>query len=309
VDLLYSTAWLDLGDQPIVVNVPEMGRRYYVMQLVDAWTNVFADLGARMRGGEPNEFAITGPEWNGVLPPTLPELKAPTGLVRIIIRIQTDGRSDYAEVHGIQDKCLLTPLSEWGIAYQPPGPRHGDLDEVNRAHPLEQLATMDASTFFRCHGWEFTPRQIGRYGTDYLLRAATAMTNLGANLREDAIDARAASDREGRPLDGHCKYSLTLSKNAMPPARAFWSITMYDVQQGLVANAIGRYATGDRDRLTTDADGGLTLHIQHESPGTLRQANWLPAPLDTFNLILRLYWPSEQVLGGRWRPPAIHRLD
>src|SRR5947208_846990 len=72
VDTLYSIAWLDLAEQPIVLGLPEMGRRYYLMQCLDAWTNVFATPGTRSTGGEPQELAFMGPNWEGPLPPTLP---------------------------------------------------------------------------------------------------------------------------------------------------------------------------------------------------------------------------------------------
>ena len=86
-DMLYSVAWLDLREQPMVLGLPEMGARYYLMQLLDAWTNVFADPGTRTTGGEPREFAIVGPEWREPMPPTLAVIRSPTRFGRKSWRI------------------------------------------------------------------------------------------------------------------------------------------------------------------------------------------------------------------------------
>jgi hypothetical protein len=374
-DTLYSVAWLDLGEQPIVLGLPEMGRRYYLMQCLDAWTNVFAALGTRSTGGEAQELAFVGPEWAGTLPPTLPGIDAPTNMVWIIGRTQTHGQRDLREVHALQDEYLLTPLSEWGTAYRPPIRHPGASNLDLRTPPVAQVARMDAATFFDClnmlmkgnppsaadkraldrfapigvspgvrfddndsdlvsdviagvstartrlleqsrtvsgnvvNGWEVPPREVGRYGTDYQLRALVAMVGLGANLREDAMYPRALVDATGRPLTGEGRYRITFPSGATPPVHAFWSITMYNEKQAFVENPIHRYAIGDRDELTFDANGALTIHVQHESPGGEQERNWLPAPEGAFNLIMRLYWPSESILSGRWTPPPIQRVS
>jgi hypothetical protein len=90
---------------------------------------------------------------------------------------------------------------------------------------------------------------------------------------------------------------------------AFWSLTLYNEQQGFVANPIGRYAIGDRDKLHRNADGSLDLVIQHAEPGAAKRSNWLPAPAGPFNLILRMYWPREPILDGSWTPPPLRRAD
>jgi hypothetical protein len=370
-DALYSVAWLDLREQPMVLGLPEMGGRYYLMQMLDGWTNVFADPGTRTLGGESREFAIVGPDWREPLPPTLAVIRAPTNMVWIIGRTQTDGHRDYIAVHAAQDKYLLTPLSEWGTGYQPPILATDTAGIDLHTPPAEQVAGMDAATFFGClnvlmqtnppaaidaralrrferlgirpgppaadnlhsslgpgmsagrtrlleiahghivghvvNGWEFAPREIGRYGTNYLLRAAVAMVGLGANLREDAIYPRAIVDELGQPLSGAQRYTITFPYGGLPPVSAFWSITLYNAQRTFVENPIHRYAIGDRDDLTMNSDGSLTIYVQHESPGQAREGNWLPAPADAFNLIMRLYWPSASILEGRWTPPPVRR--
>ena len=120
-DTLYSLAWLDLAKEPMVLSVPEMGKRYYLMQMMDAWTNVFANPGTRTTGGGKGHFAIVGPGWTGKLPEGVKELRSPTNMVWIIGRTQTNGKDDYPAVHAIQDQYKLMPLSAWGKDYTPPG--------------------------------------------------------------------------------------------------------------------------------------------------------------------------------------------
>src|SRR5271169_6192997 len=97
-----------------------MGTRYYLMQMLDAWTNVFASPGTRTTGRGKGDFAVVGPNWMGAMPVGVQEIRSPTNLVWIIGRTQTNGQSDYAAVNALQDKYKLTPLSAWGKAYIPP---------------------------------------------------------------------------------------------------------------------------------------------------------------------------------------------
>ena len=87
---------------------------------------------------------------------------------------------------------------------------------------------------------------------------------------------------------------IRFAKGQLPPVGAFWSMTMYNSKQAFVDNPINRYAIGDRDKLKFAADGSLTLYVQHESPGKDKESNWLPAPKDEFNLMMRLYLPKRR---------------
>jgi hypothetical protein len=120
VDTLYSFAWLDLSKEPIVLSVPDTQGRYYMMPLLDAWTNVFASPGKRTTGTKAGNFAITGPGWVGKLPGGVRQIKAPTNTVWITGRTQTNGPRDYAAVHALQKQYKLTPLSAFGKSYTPP---------------------------------------------------------------------------------------------------------------------------------------------------------------------------------------------
>ena len=158
------------------------------------------------------------------------------------------------------------------------------------------------------NNWSVMIDKMGRYGTDYLFRAVVARIGLGSNLPEDAVYPFTRVDAEGKPLTGANRYVIRFAKGQLPPVGAFWSVTMYNSKQAFVDNPINRYAIGDRDKLKFDADGSLTLYVQHESPGKDKESNWLPAPKDEFNLVMRLYWPKKEVLDGAWKPPAVERV-
>ena len=146
-DTLYSLAWLDVEREPIVLGMPEMGKRY-LMQMVDGWTNVFAAPGTRSTGGGKGNFAIVAPGWTGMLPKEVKELRSPTNMVWIIGRTQTNGKSDYPAVRAIQDQYKLIPLSAWGTAYTPPGNVSVAKGVDPKTPSAVLVAKMDAATFF-----------------------------------------------------------------------------------------------------------------------------------------------------------------
>ena len=375
VDTLYSTAWLDLSHEPLILSVPNTGGRYYVIQLLDAWTETFAVPGKRTTGTKANHFAIIGPDWKGTLPKGVQKIKAPTNMIWIIGRVQTNGVADYANVHQIQRGFNLTSLGAWrkpatSAATLPINPL------TNRsAPPPQQVARMDAATFFKTfaellktnlphaadapllaqlkaigievgkdfdagaidpntvkgleravkdapklltgnlmknrqmnNGWGF-PVKIGRYGTAYLDRASIALFALGALAPEDALYGGTSVDTEGQTLKGSNRYVLHFDKDAMPPVRAFWSVTLYAPDGFFAANSINRYAIGDRDKLLHNQDGSLDIYIQHDRPEKGKDSNWLPAPDGEFNLSMRLYWPKPEVTNGTWKPPAVRRVQ
>jgi hypothetical protein len=111
-DTLYSSAWLDLSQEPWILQLPAEHGRYYLMPMLEAWTDVFADPGTRTTGTGAGEFAIVGPDWRGELPAGVEELRSATNLVWIIGRTYCTGTpEDYAAVHAIQDQYKLVPLS------------------------------------------------------------------------------------------------------------------------------------------------------------------------------------------------------
>ncbi|MBZ5610963.1 MAG: DUF1254 domain-containing protein [Acidobacteriia bacterium] len=171
------------------------------------------------------------------------------------------------------------------------------------AHLLDPLSASNGRPMQ--NGWADTGGTVGKYGANYAARAAIARFGLGALPSEDAIYVTCKQDANGKPLDGSHPYRMHFSKAQVPPVRAFWSLTMYGEDGYFAANPIHRFAIGDRDPLKFNPDGSLDLYIQHDSPSPDRASNWLPAPAGKFNLILRLYWPKDEVLNGRWTAPPV----
>jgi hypothetical protein len=157
-------------------------------------------------------------------------------------------------------------------------------------------------------GWRLNRGPMGVYGNDYARRALVAMVGLGALAPEDAVYAGLVHDAEGQPLDGARRYRLHFAPDRLPPADAFWSITMYDAEGFQVANPMDRFALGDRDPLQRGPDGSLDIVIGHEPPGGALDANWLPSPAaGLLGVTLRLYAPRPSVASGAWTPPPAVR--
>ncbi|MGB0084179.1 MAG: DUF1254 domain-containing protein [Rhodomicrobiaceae bacterium] len=374
-DTLYSSAWIDVTSQPVVLSVPDTGGRYYLLEMLDMWTDVFAVVGSRTTGTKAGNFALVGSDWNGTLPEGIEKIVTPTPRFWIIGRTQTNGPADYEFVHRIQDGYKLTPLDRWGQDYIPPGNQPVDVasddatppqTQVNRLDGIGMLSRLaelfskypphanDYPMLFRLralglepgkpfnpaaldpetvktinqvagetladmpaamrkigqvvNGWSVATQFIGTYGTSYKQRAVIALGGLGANLPEDAVYPTAFADEDGRPLISTENYVIHFDKGQLPPADAFWSITMYDKDGFQVPNPINRFALGDRDKLTFNEDGSLDIYMQAESPGKDKESNWLPAPKDApFQPTMRIYSPRNEVADGRWAPPPIRK--
>lgn len=150
----------------------------------------------------------------------------------------------------------------------------------------------------------------GTYGTNYLRRGFTAVKIFAENLAADALYAVATTDNTGQVLNGTHKYVLHFNKNQLPlPVNGFWSVTVYDNEQFLVANPIHRFTLGDRSNLKINPDGSLDIYIQTTSPGKEKESNWLPSPEGNFNLILRMYWPKKEVLDQKWPFPVVKKAS
>lgn len=376
-DTLYSSAWLDLSEEPYVLELPDMGNRYFLMPMLDGWTNVFADPGARTTGGKPQAFLITGPGWTGKVPQAMTQLTSSTNLAWILGRTYSTGTpGDYQQVHALQDKYRLTPLSVYaqGKKYAPP-PGKVDPDIDMKTAPRDQVNALSGRDYFavlarlmktnppsradapmlrklaqlgivpgqdfdaakldpqilaaidnapkdalpaiqkafattgqNVNGWQVV--KTGEYGTDYSFRATVAFYGLGANLAKDAIYPTAKTDSQGRPLDAS-KSSYVIrfpNKEALPPVKGFWSITLYDDQFFFFKNPLNRQNISQRDKLVANPDGSIDIYVQNQRPAQEKQANWLPAPNGPFVLMLRMYWPTEtppSILDGSWKPPQI----
>ncbi len=374
-DTLYSTAWVDLTKEPAVITIPDTQGRYYLLPMLDMWTDVFAVPGKRTSGTGAQTIVVVPRGWTGPLPQGAERIECPTMYFWIIGRTQTNGPKDYAAVHKVQAGMAVCPLSQWGKPA--PAPTFIPDPSVDmQADPMEQVHRMKAAQFFQLgadlmtmhhshitdwstvtrlkrigiqaekkfafesfqrevqstlesaivdglkmmwakiptlaktvNGWQMNTDTMGVYGNFYLKRAIVALTGLGANQPEDAIYPMNVCDADGKMMTGDQRYVLHFSKEEMPPADAFWSLTMYDAEGFQVANALNRFAIGDRDDLQYNADGSLDLYIQHDYPGKDRESNWLPSPANgDLGITLRLYAPKACVINGQWSPPAVQKV-
>ncbi len=148
---------------------------------------------------------------------------------------------------------------------------------------------------------------------NYLYRMLAAVVGIYGNSREEAMYPLYTADAGGEPLNGSkARYMLRLPPGQFPPANAFWSLTLYELPQSLLsANPLNRYLLNSPmlPQFKRDADGGVTLLIQHESPGKEWEANWLPAPNGPFFMAMRVYWPKEEALTGQWKQPPLKRVE
>ena len=372
-DTLYSLVRYDVGQEPMVITVPDTAGRYFSLTLMDMWTDAYASIGTRTTGAATGRFAIVGPGWRGPLPAGVRKIVSPTAGGWLTGRIQTNGEADYAKVHQLQSGLHAVPLSALGKPYTPPPGRVDPAIDM-KTPPVDQVQTMSPAAYFALfaealkrnpphaadypmllrlerlglvagqgfdrtradptvqralnraapdalknfaagrsrfaqrNGWNLAMARIGSYGEDYLLRALVARGGLGALTPEEAVYPGGFVDPDGQPLTGAARYVLHFDKGQLPPAKAFWSLSLYGADQFFVANPLNRYAIGDRDKLVFNPDGSLDIHVQHESPGKDKEANWLPAPAGPFSTNLRLYLPKPEATDGRWTPPGMQRV-
>ncbi|SPQ01045.1 conserved exported hypothetical protein [Candidatus Sulfobium mesophilum] len=148
--------------------------------------------------------------------------------------------------------------------------------------------------------------------TYYLYRFAGATYRIYAISNTEAMYPVYVVDSDGQKLDASTNsYTLRFAPGLLPPVNAFWSLTMYELPSRLLyANVLNRYLINSPmlPALRKDPDNGLTLYIQHDSPGKDKESNWLPAPNGSFMVILRMYWPKEEALAGGWKQPPMKRV-
>lgn len=148
-DTLYTMVWLDVSKEPAVLGIPAMGERYYIVPMLDAFSEVMHVASPSTAGTDAQTYVVTGPGYKGELPEGLTEVKSPTSTVWVLGRIYCTGTAeDYAAVHALQDKFTATPLSQYGKAYTPPqGVIEADLDMKTAVR--KQVNALGVEEYFR----------------------------------------------------------------------------------------------------------------------------------------------------------------
>jgi hypothetical protein len=197
VNTLYTSAWLDLSKEPMIVHIPDTKGRYYVMQTLDMWTNVIAAPGKRTTGTGEQNIAIVGPGWQGKTPPGITHTYlSPTAEVWIINRILADGPKDYSAVNAIQRAMTITPLSMFGKPYTPPtGTVNPSIDM--KTPPLKQVNAMPAETFFSILAHEMTVNPQASADTTIVKRMMTIGVVPGQAFKMPNAAALAKEIRDG----------------------------------------------------------------------------------------------------------------
>ncbi len=190
-DTLYSFLWYDVSEEPLVISLPESTGHYYLMPIIDAWTDVFASPGTRTTGPGAFTFAIVGPDWRGTLPEGVDKIQSPTAFGWIPGRTRAS-QETIADVNAFQDQLQAVPLSEWGRPYTPPA---GIIDpdiEMEPA-PAQQVRAMDAPTFWNLFGelWQANPPHT----FDYPILHRMARLGLSASqpIEFDALPAQSVA--------------------------------------------------------------------------------------------------------------------
>ncbi|MFO1398128.1 MAG: DUF1254 domain-containing protein [Burkholderiales bacterium] len=376
VNSVWSAAVLDLGPEPVVVSYPSPQGRYWVLQLLNMWTDDFASVGTRTTGDSGGVFVVAGPNWSGRPPEGVSTVyRCTTRYAWCLIQHSAASPQDFPAIHALQDQLKITPLSAWGTNYEPPKRVPVDPTVDTTYTPYEHVRQMTGEMFFAhlarllaenpaypadarmlqmlkrigvepgkpfdrtsvspaimrglnrappqvwlkfetgpysapsVNGWQ-NILNIGRFGTDYATRAFVAWFGLGALTKEDCVYPSAFLDGDGQVLDGRKNYVMRFERDQMLPSlSSVWSVSPYR-GNFYVPNAINRYGLTSKMPLKYDPDGSLTLYIQAQSPGSAREANWLPCPPSgPFNLSIRVYHPGPSLLDGTYKIPPVKQVQ
>jgi hypothetical protein len=284
-DTLYSTAWLDLSAGPYVLSLPDMGDRYFLMPMLDGWTNVFQVPGTRTTGNKAQAFAITGPGWSGTLPAKLTELKAPTNMVWILGRTYCTGTpEDYKACHAVMDQYDLRPLAAYGKAYTPEPGRVDPTVDMKTA-VREQVNKLDATAYFTLLAKLMKDNPAAEADRPMVERMRRIGIDPGKGFDLSGLDAAAAKAVAGAPKVG--QERIMAQFKSAGTAENGWTFTtkagVYgtDYLQRALITAIGLGANRPQDAVyptsTEDADGrkysGANRYVMHFDKGKTPPAN------------------------------------
>jgi hypothetical protein len=285
VDTLYSFAWLDLSKEPLVLSVPDTHDRYYLMPILDGWTDVFASPGKRTTGTKAGDFAIVGPNWTGTLPAGMKELKSPTNMAMIAGRTQANGSADYAAVNAIQKQYRLTPLSAFEKPYTPPA---GVVDpQIDmKTPPVDQVNRMSAETFFNRLATLMTSNRPATADAPMLAKLAKIGVVPGRTFDISTLDPAVTKGLDGSVQTAVAKMAAA-GKEIGTPANG-WRVmpmtladfgTDYDLRGEIALFGIGANLAKDAVYPTAFVDGdgqpltGGNRYVLHFDKGGLPPVN------------------------------------
>ncbi len=278
-DTLYSSGWLDLTKEPMIVSAPNTGGRYYMLPMLDMWSDVFAVPGKRTTGTQAGNYAVVPPGWSGRLPDGVERISAPTPYVWIIGRTQTNGPSDYAAVHKVQDGYKITPLSQWGKA---PGAARAIIDPAvdSKTPPLDQVNNMPAARYFAYAAELMKANPPHITDQPIVARMKRIGIEVGKSFDASKVDPAVKSALDAAPADG-----LRLMKEKLPTLALVengWQMnttTMgvygtYYLKRAIVAmvglganlpeDAVYPLAIGDSEGKALDGAGKYVLHFDKD---------------------------------------------
>ena len=315
-DTLYVNGWFDLSKGPVLIDVPEMGERYYTLTFMDLYSKPH-HLGTRTNGGKATRYALVGPS-GGVVPDGHERFDLPTDIAWLLGRVLVVGAADEPEGKRLPrqpgEEALMAQFNAAGFGpdcdFDPAALTAGQ--QLGLGWAVKVGPQVISQRGFRptqtANGWLLS-NVIAAPGMDYLLRAEIVRGGY-VNEPEESIYPASISDDRGEMLSGERRYRIHFNADGMPPVGAFWSITAYDMQTAqLTENPLGRYAIGDRTPgLVYGADGSLDITLSAAPPaeGT---SNWLPIPAGAFHVVTRLYLPAAEATDGRYVLPVIERID
>lgn len=221
-DTYYSLAWLDLGPEPLVLSVPNTKGRYYLLPMLDAYTNVFASPGKRTTGTEAGNFFITGPAFTGTIPAGMIEIKAPTNMVWILGRTQTNSNQDGATiVKTIQDGYKLTSASKWGTSYKP------EIQTIDtslpKIPPPEWVENMGIETYFNRLNQLMKDNPPPAMDSAFLNKIGTLGIGAGKKFDVSIYDAATQEELKSIPAAMHKMLREAVSK--MGSLENGWNVT------------------------------------------------------------------------------------
>jgi hypothetical protein len=359
LDTLLSSAWLELHDGAWALKLPDMGDRWFAIEMFDAYGQPIGVVGKKTTGTKAQQIIISGPGFSGKIPPGATEIKSTTSTVWLLGRTRVNGDADLARVSALLKVWALSPLPPTTASKElPPSPsgRPQDLkfggpellDELGevvkgdpppadikgaadltkagvgpgltpgKTLPQEQLAIVaqgikdgaeqveqaleKLST--RKNGWDLDA-MFGQRGAEPARQAAWVLRGLDWPVSTEGLVYIARVDDGDRVLSGAHEYALHFDKAKLPPAKSFWSVTMYSGRGGALVAGAKRNALSDT-AVKKNGDGSVDITVSADAPAK-NEPNWLPAPKgEAFMVVLRVYEPADGA--SSWEAPVLRRV-